>query len=187
MESSFKLSKERIRTHNKLSTKNLVLASIFVSMNIVLTRLGAIMLFGGTVRFSFGNIPLILSGMMLGPVAGLMVGAVSDLLGFFINSHGGAFHPGFTLSAALTGMIPGMIVMLSPKNKYSMVNVVAANLAVLVVISLALNTFWLSQLYGNAFLALLPTRITTSLIIAGINIFLTTALVKGLKKTPVFN
>jgi hypothetical protein len=83
-----------------LQPKSLVLASFFVGINIVLSRIGAIMLFGGSVRLSFGNVPLILSGLLLGPAAGFMTGIVSDLLGFLINSHGGAYHPGFTLAQA---------------------------------------------------------------------------------------
>jgi ECF transporter S component (folate family) len=187
MDSSFKLTKQKIINHNRMTTKNLVLSAIFVAINIVLTRVGAIMILGGTVRLSFGNIPLILSGMMLGPIAGMMVGFVGDILGFFINSHGAAFHPGFTLSSVLTGFLPGLVVMISPKSRFSVANVVVSNVVVLIVVSLALNTLWISQLYGSAFFVLLPTRFVTSFIITGINIFLTTSLVKGLEKTKIFS
>jgi riboflavin transporter len=127
-----------------LSTKALVLASFFVGINIVLSRVGAIMLFNSSVRLSFGNIPLILSGLLLGPAAGLMTGVVSDILGFLINSHGGAYHPGFTLSAGLTGLIPGLIMVWSLRNgksRFSLSNVILANILIYLLISGLLNTY----------------------------------------------
>jgi riboflavin transporter len=187
MDNSHKLSKENILIHNRLSTKYLVLASVFVGINIVLTRLGAIMLFSGSVRLSFGNIPLILSGMMLGPTVGAMTGVVSDLLGFLINSHGSAFHPGFTLSAALTGFVPGMVTMLSFKNKYSLFNVILSNLLIYFIISAGLNTYWLTHLIGQGFFILFPARLITHGIITLINIPIILILVKALKQTHIFN
>ena len=184
---SSQLSKENIKAHNRLSTKALVIASFLVSMNIVLTRLGAIMIFGGTIRLSFGNIPLILSGMLLGPVAGAMVGFISDILGFMINSHGGAFHPGFTLSSVLTGALPGIVIMFSRKNKLSTLNVFISNILVFSIVSLGLNTYWLSHLFGKSFFILLPTRIVASTIIACINTLITVVLIKNFKQTNVIN
>lgn len=184
---SRQLSKENLKAHNRLSIKALVIASFLVSMNIVLTRLGAIMLFGGTIRLSFGNIPLILSGMLLGPVAGAMTGFISDILGFMINSHGGAFHPGFTLSSVLTGAIPGIVIMFSRKNKLSVFNVVISNILVFAIVSIGLNTYWLTHLFGRSFFVLLPTRIVASTIIAIINTAITLVLVKNFKQANVIN
>jgi len=48
-------------------------------------------------------------GIFYGPTAGFMAGAISDVLGYMINPMGGAYFPGFTLSTALAGMIPGLI------------------------------------------------------------------------------
>lgn len=183
MDNNGKISSRRPISSNRLSTKSLVLAAIFVAMNIILSRLGAIMLFNGSVRFSFGNIPLILSGLVLGPGAGAMTGGIADLLGFFINSHGGAFHPGFTLSSILTGTIPGIVMFLSPTKKSSLLNVVVSNISILIIVSLLLNTYWLSQLQGNAYLVLLPARAATSIIITVLNILITYPLIKSLEKT----
>ncbi len=183
MDNNGKISSRRPISSNRLSTKSLVLAAIFVAMNIILSRLGAIMLFNGSVRFSFGNIPLILSGLVLGPGAGAMTGGIADLLGFFINSHGGAFHPGFTLSSVLTGTIPGIVMFLSPTKKSSLLNVAVSNISILIIVSLLLNTYWLSQLQGNAYLVLLPARAATSIIITVLNILITYPLVKSLEKT----
>ncbi|MBU5676781.1 folate family ECF transporter S component [Alkaliphilus sp. MSJ-5] len=183
MDNNGKISSRGPISSKRLSTKSLVLAAIFVAMNIILSRFGAIMLFNGSVRFSFGNIPLILSGLVLGPGAGAMTGGIADLLGFFINSHGGAFHPGFTLSSILIGTIPGIVMFLSPTKKSSLLNVVVSNISILIIVSLLLNTYWLSQLQGNAYLVLLPARAATSIIITVLNILITYPLVKSLEKT----
>ncbi len=175
------------RTSNKLSTKTLVLAAIFASMNIILTRVGSIMLFGGSVRLGFGNVPLILSGLALGPLAGAMTGLVSDLLGVMINSHGAAIHPGFTLSSILTGALPALIVALSHKKRSSLFNVVASNIAVLIIVSLTLNTYWLSQLQGQAYLVLLPARAVSSLFIATVTTLIIYPLMKSLVKTGLIS
>jgi len=187
MDNNEKIALKEPITSNRISTKSLVLAAIFVSMNIILSRLGAIMLFNGSVRFSFGNIPLILSGLILGPVVGAMTGGISDLLGFFINSHGGAFHPGFTLSSILTGTIPGLVMLLSPTKRSSLFNVVISNISILIIVSLVLNTYWLSQLQGNAYLVLLPARAATSIIITVLNILITYPLIKSLEKAGVIS
>ncbi|MDW7671071.1 MAG: folate family ECF transporter S component [Bacillota bacterium] len=169
-----------------LSTKALVLASFFVGINIVLSRVGAIMLFNNSVRLSFGNIPLILSGLLLGPAAGLMTGIVSDILGFLINSHGGAYHPGFTLSAGLTGLIPGLIMVWSLRNRksrFSLSNVILANILIYLLISGLLNTYWLTHLLGTGFWVLFPARLASHGIITVVNTALTYALIKSFQRS----
>lgn len=163
-----------------------MIASFFVGINIVLSRVGAIMLFNSSVRLSFGNIPLILSGLLLGPTAGLMTGVVSDVLGFLINSHGGAYHPGFTISAGLTGMIPGMIMvwrMRHGKSRYSLTSVILANMLVYLLISGLLNTLWLTHLMGTGFWVLFPARLASHGIITVINTALIYALMKSFQRS----
>ena len=170
----------------RLTTKTLVLSSFFVGINIILSRVGAVMLFNNSVRLSFGNIPLILSGLLLGPAAGLMTGVVSDVLGFLINSHGGAYHPGFTISAGLTGLIPGMIMVWSMrhgKSRYSLTSVILANVLVYLLISGLLNTLWLTHLLGTGFWVLFPARLTSHGIITVINTALTYALMKSFQRS----
>ncbi len=95
-----------------LATSVLVKAGFLATVSIVLTRFFSIMmLLGGlpALRVGFGNIPLIISGMMFGPLVGGLTGIVADLIGYFINPMGGSFFPGFTISAALYGVIAGLL------------------------------------------------------------------------------
>ena len=178
------ISVRKIIANNKLSTRALVLAAIFSAMNIILTRAGVIMLFGGLVRLSFGKIPLILSGLFLGPLAGAFAGLVGDVLGVIINSHGAPMiHPGFTLSSVLTGAVPGIIVILSRRKRSSLFNVITSNIIVLILVNLLLDTLWLSQMYGNPYTVVFQTRLIPHIIIAAINIVVTYPLLKSLIKT----
>lgn len=169
---------------NRLSTKKLVVASLLAGLSIILTRFASIMLAGGTIRLGFGSLPLILSGIVLGPFAGALTGIVSDLLGVLIMSQG-SFHPGFTLSAALTGMIPALVVMASPKKKFSFATIAIANLLVYVVVSLGLNSYWLSQLFGRAFIVLVSGRALAQGIVAVISTFLIYGLCKTIKHLDI--
>ena len=50
----------------------------------------------------------IMAGLLLGPVWGMLVGALADGVGFLVAPMG-AYIPGLTLTSALIGLIPGLI------------------------------------------------------------------------------
>ncbi|AIS53285.1 hypothetical protein TKV_c21530 [Thermoanaerobacter kivui] len=95
----------------KFSTRELVFLALLVSLNIVLTRIASIRIaIGGIegIRIGFGAFPVILAGIMFGPLAGGIVGAVGDMIGYFINPIG-PYMPHFTITSALVGIIPPLI------------------------------------------------------------------------------
>lgn len=171
---------------NKISTRNIILGGLLTAISIVLTRMFAFMLFDGTVRISLGSIPIMLSGIIMGPLVGGLVGAISDVIGITIVSQG-VPHIGFTLSSALTGIIPGLLMHSSFKNKNTSSKklfalVVLSVLAVSIIVSMCLNTFWLSQLQGKAFLVLLPTRLIGTVLIGIASVVILYPLILKLKK-----
>lgn len=85
------------------STRRITYMAVFIALSVVINT----MRFGSV---SFGGFPIIYSGLVLGPVNGLIVGAVSDVLGFIIRPSSGGYNVVFTLTSALTGLIPIMIV-----------------------------------------------------------------------------
>ena len=88
------------------STRKITYMAMFVALSVVINT----MRFGS---ISFGGFPVIYSGLVLGPVNGFIVGAVSDVLGFIVRpSSGGGYHVVFTLTSALTGLIPILVVRL---------------------------------------------------------------------------
>jgi ECF transporter S component (folate family) len=100
--------------------RKITLSALLVSISIVLTRFfGIVIPLGGypSLSLDLGSVPILLSGIVLGPIFGGIVGLSSDALGFFINSRGGVFHFGFMLNSILTGVIPGLIfIFLKNKN-----------------------------------------------------------------------
>lgn len=87
------------------STRKITYMAVFIALSVVINT----MRFGSV---SFGGFPIIYSGLVLGPVNGLIVGAVSDVLGFIIRPSSGGYNVVFTLTSALTGLIPIMVVKL---------------------------------------------------------------------------
>lgn len=58
---------------------------------------------------SFGGFPIIFSGYFLGPLGGFVVGGVTDLVAFIVRPSSAGFNPVYTLTSALTGLIPVLV------------------------------------------------------------------------------
>jgi ECF transporter S component (folate family) len=102
------------------TTKALANLSLLTALSIILSRvLGISVPIAGytALKINFSAVPLILSGICWGPAAGFMSGAVADVVGYMLNPAGGAYFPGFTLSTALCGFIPGVIFRCLRSNK----------------------------------------------------------------------
>ena len=97
----------KLRLKNSLSTKQIAAIAVFIALNIVFVRFLAINPTPIT-RIGLGNIPIILSGMVLGPFAGLIVGGISDFIGAIFFSGTGFYYPPLTLAPMLLGAITGL-------------------------------------------------------------------------------
>ncbi len=110
-----------LRNKSFMNTRSLVTISLMTTLSIVLARiLGLLIPIAGlpALKINFSGIPLILTGIFFGPAAGFMAGAVADIIGYMINPMGGAFFPGFTLTTALTGAIPGFLFKVFKRNAF---------------------------------------------------------------------
>ncbi|MFW6035049.1 MAG: folate family ECF transporter S component [Halothermotrichaceae bacterium] len=143
----------------QISTRKLVYLSILTALSIVLTRLGSIHIpLGGVevIRIGFGGLPLIFAGVVFGPKAGGLVGAVADVIGYFINPMG-PYMPHFTLSSFLSGFLPGLYiyyVFKGQKNYFSMLISIAIGQ---VVTSIIMVPYFLNTLFGVPYsVSLLP-------------------------------
>ncbi len=161
----------------------LSIAGILIALNIVMTRIFSYTVpIAGmpTLRLSFGEIPIFLSGALLGPFYGAACGAIADLVGFPINPTG-PYFPGFTFSAAMTGFIPGLIIRYFKNYKVS--TLVVAITTSHFITSIVLNTMFLNLFYGVAVMALLPARIFSFFVMVPIYVFLTNILLKSISHT----
>lgn len=134
--------------------------SLLIALDIILTRFLSINT--QFLRISFGMIPVALAGAAFGPVWGGICGAVGDMLGMLIFPSG-PFFPGFTLTAALTGITYGIFLYRKEIN-HIVLNTVIASIIVCIGYNLLLDTLWLDILYGSGFIAILPARIVKCII-----------------------
>lgn len=151
----------------KINTRMVPVLAMLVAVSIIFTRAFAVMLpFAGamTLRLSFGEIPIILAGVLFGPLAGFMTGIAADLLGYLINSFGAPFFPGLTLSAGLVGLLPGLLLR-KVNTELTFWHVLVVITTTNVLISTILDTFWLTILFKVPYLALLPPRAIAKLLL----------------------
>ncbi|MBC3887079.1 folate family ECF transporter S component [Acetobacterium paludosum] len=100
-------------------TRIVVNCGLLIAISIVLKILFEVYIpLGGfpSLRLNITALPIMLSGILLGPFAGFAVGIISDLMCFIIKP-GGPFFIGFTVASGLTGFIPGLLFMLLRKKK----------------------------------------------------------------------
>ena len=62
---------------------------------------------GNVLRFSFENLPIIIAGAAFGPIAGMLVGIIADLVGCVLVGY--AINPLVTIGAAVIGILSGFI------------------------------------------------------------------------------
>ena len=149
----------------KFNTKTLILMALFASISIVLARFMVIWL-TNSARISFGNIPVMLAGLLLGPLAGGFTGAVADIVGATLFS-GLGWYPPLTLPVILAGIIPALLKVFFLK-EITILRVYIIVFVTNIIISMGLTTWLLSGLYGTGFLQLLVVRAPLSLAVTAI-------------------
>lgn len=140
-------------------TRKLIYCALLIALQTALNSLAAIPL-GSTIRITFGYLAVAVNAVLLGPFPAMAGAMTADLLGCIIRPMG-PFFPGFTLSAGLGGLVYGIAFY---KRDITLWRVMAAKLIIDICINVLLNTLWLKILYGNAFFALLPSRMLKNLI-----------------------
>lgn len=146
------MSRLRIITHLGLLTAASVILTRFFGTMLPIAGVGAL-------RLSFGEVPIILAGLLFGPVAGGTVGMLADLIGYPINPFGGAYFPPLTLTSALHGILPPLIIRFYARPPYRWRALLPAILLNDMITAMVLQTFFLSLLLGQGVLVLLPARV----------------------------
>ena len=141
------------------TTKIMVTCALLVALQVILARFLSINTTFVVVNFSF--LAVALAGILFGPLWGMAVGGVSDLVGASLFPFG-AFFPGFTLTAALVGLVYGAFLHTKTgdlQGKSGWLRVVGASLSASL-IRFVLNSVWLYIMYGAGLFGMLPARIT---------------------------
>lgn len=154
-------------------TRILTFMSMLVALYVLLSHVVPVVQVS-TLKISFGFIPQSFESMLFGPVIGAAGSVAGDILGMLIAPKGDYF-PGFTLSALLTGLIYGLFLYRKPK---TLLRITLAVTCITVFINLGLNTYWLTILNGQGYLAILPPRILKNLIMIPVQVGLISLLWK---------
>ena len=141
----------RQRNRTSLLTGMALLAAV----SLVLTRFFSFYVpFMGvqSMRVGFGEVPVILAGLLLGAPAGGLTGLAADLVGATLFPSG-PYFPGFTLSAFLSGFLPSCFMSRFKKKEQGPSKTVLflSILSTQLVTSALLNTLWIVLLYMSPF------------------------------------
>ena len=160
-------------------TQTLTTAGVLLAIQMVLSSLGVIQI-GESLKISLGHLALAPTAMLFGPVVAGLQGALSDVLGFMIKPTG-PYFPGFTLTAALGGVIYGVIFF---RSEHRLSHIVLARLLICVFVNILLNTLFLTMLYGQAQLAALPVRALKNIMQLPVDCVLLTAVCRVVDRLP---
>lgn len=133
--------------------RRLVYAAALTALAVILTRFVGIntqLLYLG-----FGELPAYVGGMLLGPYWGAAIGALGDIIGCIVKPMG-EYFPGFTISAAIPGLVAGLFLYRHRKTWWRFITTVVIGQ---VVASLIISPICLVILYEKAFWALIPGRL----------------------------
>ena len=138
--------------NKKNLTKQLCALALLIAVGVVLGRLVPVLSVWNT-KIEFSFVTVMLAACIAGPVGGLVTGALIDFIGAILLPTG-PYFPGFTATAALTGLVFGLLLY----KKCNLGRIVIAVLSTQLVCGFLLNTLFISILYTKAFTVLLATR-----------------------------
>lgn len=154
----------------QITPKRLSFMAMLVALQIVLSKFLMFQV-TGSIRLSIDSVPILLAGIWFGPLAGGIVGVLSDLLGTLLFPTAGMYYPPLTVAYLLIGVCAGILVNLVHTQKRLL-------RAVFIVIpseiagSFLWKSFALSKLFDIPFSSMIAARALPVFAVAIINVFL---------------
>ena len=138
-------------------TVRITLAALFVALSVMIGMFCKTFLnFGaGLYRISFESLPIILSGIMFGPIVGGVVGGLTDIVSYLLSPQ--AYPPNFIVTAGCValGVLSGVVSHYLLR-KRGCLRMVLSCVAAHIVGSMVIKTVGLFQFYGWATLIRIP-------------------------------
>jgi ECF transporter S component (folate family) len=150
----------------RISVGLMVIIALLTAVQIVLSRFLSLPLWN--IKIGFGFLPIMLAGILYGPLAGALVGGLSDFIGAILFPIG-PYFPGFTLTAAISGAMFGWVL----HKRQSFGRVCGVVLFNQLVLGLLINSFWISVLYGSSYTGLLLSRLVQYAILVPVEVIIT--------------
>jgi len=136
----------------RVETRKLAVSAMLITLDVLFTRVLAINT--PLMKIGFGFAAVAVSAMLFGPVWAMLTAALGDIAGALIFPVG-AFFPGFTLTAAITGLIYGLCLYGHPGSTQ---RAVAAGLLNCFFVTLLANTALIAYISGNDYGVLFTAR-----------------------------
>lgn len=171
----------------KLTTKQLTLFALILSLNIILQ--GTLKIdFGSITQYGFSFIPSALSGIIFGPIYGFVGGVIADIISFFTFPSPYPFFAGYTLTSGLGPLLYALCLhkklnkpLAKQLHKYtSIIRIFLVVLIITVFLNIGLGTLWISMMNGKSYIALLYPRLIKNVI----SLFLNTFILSTILNTP---
>ncbi len=153
-------SQERLRS--------MVFCAMLVAISVLLTRFVTIQV-SDAVRIGFGTVPIMLAGIVCGPVYGLIVGLLADFIGCFVNLMGASIIPGLILCSGLMGVVPAVLLRHAFKKESVVLLAVSVAVAELLVSAL-LKSWFLMDLYGGPYMVWLGQKTLNAVVMTVIEV-----------------
>ena len=165
---------------NISKTKKIVISALMLATFIILDRFISINI--QILALNFSSIAIMLVAIYCGPKYSTLVALLGDLIAALLFPFG-SYFVGFTIANAIMGLIYGLFLHKKQEEKKSkfILKSIASNVIVLLVVNMAMNTFFIHFMYGKAFWVLFTSRIIPQIILAVLNTILIVVLEKVLK------
>lgn len=161
--------------------KKMILAAVLLALLIVLSRFLSVKT--PIMKISFGFVPVMLCATWLGWRWSLLINVLGDVIGALLFPSG-PFFIGYTISAAVAGLIYGICLYNAKgwesSGKYA-VRVLLAVALVTVIVNMGMNTLWTSMIAGQAFWPLLGARVVKELVMVPVRLVTMVAIEKALR------
>lgn len=148
--------------NKKISLRTVAVLALLTALEIVVSRFLSISTESLKIGFSF--LVVAFAAREYGVAGGAVVGGLGDLVGALAFPIG-PYFPGFTLTAALCGAAYGLVL-----KKYSVGRILLTLIINNFLLGGALNTLWISLLYGSPFMVLLPLRLMQAAVMTVVGI-----------------
>lgn len=142
----------------------MAMSAVLAAMSIVCGKYLAFGV-GQVLRFSFENLPILVSGILFGPLVGAAVGVAADLIGCVLVGY--AINPILTVGAAVIGLLGGFCYRLSGNLPEAIRVLLSVGLAHLVG-SIVIKTIGLAAFYDMPIGVLLLWRGLNYLIVGSV-------------------
>ena len=137
-----------------------------------------------SIKFTFTYLALAVMGMLLGPSVAFIGAGLADFLAYFLRPNPAPLHPGIVFTTMLTGLVFGLFLY---RKELKLWRVIAAKACINIFLNLLLNTYWLADLYGEGYFAMLPARLGKNLILLPLEVALIFLVLKVVKSTTRHN